>query len=203
MQSQIYHTTQDTNRGVLQIHHEMVDLQQLVKATLVINLRGQHLQQQRQQGLEMPKFPFSSSDDHIPSSGRDRDVLGFQLLAKLARFKAFEKPLEHSVSDSSNSEEVVVGAHGATLSPSEKDEFLNLGKASVEKEEVRIKKCQIRILHRHHHPHGRGIKNDQSKAEEEEDVFEEMDDQMMSNRSEAIYTRADGEKQHVWIEWKE
>lgn len=114
MQSQIYHTTQDTNRGVLQLHHQVADLQQLVKATLVLNLRG---------------IRRTSFSEHPYSQTEGKDVLGFELLAELARFKAFEKSIDSD----------------EPFDDLPEYELLDLGKPNVEKENIRINKSQIKL----------------------------------------------------------
>jgi hypothetical protein len=79
LQDEIYSATLDTNRAVLQMHHDMADLTSLVKATLVLSL-GKH-------GLNIQASQ--------PLRGKENDyVTGLELLGQLARFKAFNESIE-------------------------------------------------------------------------------------------------------------
>lgn len=99
LQEEIYSTTQDTNRGVLQLHQDIADLQQLVKATLVLTLKSQ---------VPSAPPPYEASTD------RKDNVSGLDLLAQLARFKAFNESIEaESALDVSASDVLQLGNPGA------------------------------------------------------------------------------------------
>ncbi|KAH6679568.1 prion-inhibition and propagation-domain-containing protein [Halenospora varia] len=74
LQTEIYRTTQDTNRGVLQLHKDLNSLHRLVKA-LDIKMQAQ-------------AYPVPTIPQYTP------DASGLQLLAQLARFKAFNESLD-------------------------------------------------------------------------------------------------------------
>jgi len=75
LQTEIHRTTQDTNRGVLQLHKDLTSLRRLVMA-LDIKMQAQSHQ-----------LPISQ---YTPSN----DATGLQLLTQLAKFKAFNKSME-------------------------------------------------------------------------------------------------------------
>lgn len=77
MQVEIHHTVQDTNRGVLQLHHKIADLGRLVMA-LNVKLEA-----------SVPA-PLS----HMSVSQKEANASGLQLLAQLAKFKAFNESME-------------------------------------------------------------------------------------------------------------
>ncbi|TAQ83963.1 hypothetical protein B7494_g7713 [Chlorociboria aeruginascens] len=78
LQTEIYRTTQDTNRGVLQLHKDLSSLQRLVMA-LDIKMQARIVPQ----------------PEHYVSAN---DASGLRLLAQLAKFKAFNESMD---SDSS------------------------------------------------------------------------------------------------------
>lgn len=77
MQVEIQHTVQDTNRGVLQLHHKITDLSRLVMA---LNMK-----------LEA-SAPLSQMS--VVQQRANADSL--QLLSQLAKFKAFNESIESS-----------------------------------------------------------------------------------------------------------
>ncbi len=79
LQDEIYSATLDTNRAVLQMHHDMADLTSLVKATLVLTME--------KQGLNV------HASQPLPAKEKN-NLSGLELLAQLARFKAFNESIE-------------------------------------------------------------------------------------------------------------
>jgi hypothetical protein len=79
LQDEIYSATLDTNRAVLQMHHDMADLTSLVKATLVLTLDKQGLKMQASQPLRATE---------------KENIAGLELLGQLAKFKAFNESIE-------------------------------------------------------------------------------------------------------------
>ncbi|TDZ71900.1 hypothetical protein CTRI78_v001798 [Colletotrichum trifolii] len=77
MQVEIHHTVQDTNRGVLQLHHRVADLGRLVMA---LNVK-----------LEA-SAPLNLST--MSANQRVANANDLKLLAKLAKFKAFNESME-------------------------------------------------------------------------------------------------------------
>jgi hypothetical protein len=77
LQTEIHRTTQDTNRGVLQLHKDLSSLHRLVMA-LDIKMQA-HV------------YPAPAILQHSPSN----DASGLRLLAQLAKFKAFNESLEN------------------------------------------------------------------------------------------------------------
>ncbi|KAK3692842.1 prion-inhibition and propagation-domain-containing protein [Podospora appendiculata] len=77
LQLEISHTVQDTNRGVLQLHHKIADLSRLVMALNV-------------------KLDATSSApiSQMPAAQRRANADGLQLLSQLAKFKAFNESIE-------------------------------------------------------------------------------------------------------------
>lgn len=82
LQKEIWNTTQDTNRAVLQLHHELADLQQIVKATFAMTT----LSLQGQVNSEPPSYQTLRNEKSNAS--------GLETLAQLARFKAFNESIE-------------------------------------------------------------------------------------------------------------
>jgi hypothetical protein len=76
LQTEIHRTTQDTNRGVLQLHKDLASLHRLVRA-LGISMQAQ----------AHPVPP-------IPQYSPANDASGLRLLAQLAKFKAFNESLD-------------------------------------------------------------------------------------------------------------
>ncbi|GKT87807.1 hypothetical protein Ct61P_05657 [Colletotrichum tofieldiae] len=77
MQVEIRDTVQDTNRGVLQLHHRIADLGRLVMA---LNLKLENT------------APANVSS--MSKAQREKNADGLELLAKLAKFKAFNESME-------------------------------------------------------------------------------------------------------------
>jgi hypothetical protein len=78
LQREIYNTTQDTHRSLLQFRHDINDIAQLVKATLALTM-------QRQSAFAPANFrALDSNEKHIE---------GLHLLAQLAQFKAFNEAI--------------------------------------------------------------------------------------------------------------
>ncbi|KAF4626162.1 hypothetical protein G7Y89_g12002 [Cudoniella acicularis] len=75
LQTEIHRTTQDTNRGVLQLHKDLSSLHRLVKA-LDIKMQARTYQ--------VPAIPHTHG----------QDASGLRLLASLAKFKAFNESLD-------------------------------------------------------------------------------------------------------------
>lgn len=82
LQKEIWSTTQDTNRAVLQLHHELADLQQIVKATYAMTALSLH----SQASSNPPPYQAARSEKNNAS--------GLETLAQLARFKAFNESIE-------------------------------------------------------------------------------------------------------------
>jgi len=76
LQTEIHRTTQDTNRGVLQLHKDLHSLQQLVMA---LNIK-----------MEARTFP----EPLLPAYGAADDASGIRLLSQLAKFKAFNESMD-------------------------------------------------------------------------------------------------------------
>jgi serine/threonine protein kinase len=114
LQDEIYSATQDTNRAVLQMHHDLADLTSLVKATLILTME--------KQGVNVP---ISKS---LRVKQKD-NVTGLELLAQLARFKAFNEFIE---TDSSLDEATV--------------ELLKLGNPGAEKVAMEIDRSCISFV---------------------------------------------------------
>lgn len=85
MQSEIHHTVQDTNRGVLQLHHRISDLSRLVQA-LNVKLEMTGTAAVGAGGLGVP-MPLSEIQ-------RRSNASGLQLLSQLAKFKAFNQSMD-------------------------------------------------------------------------------------------------------------
>ncbi|KAK1999917.1 hypothetical protein LX36DRAFT_452731 [Colletotrichum falcatum] len=77
LQVEIRDTVQDTNRGVLQLHHRIADLGRLVMA---LNLKLENT------------TPANISS--MSKSQREKNADGLELIAKLAKFKAFNESME-------------------------------------------------------------------------------------------------------------
>ncbi|OHW93512.1 glycoside hydrolase family protein [Colletotrichum incanum] len=77
MQVEIRDTVQDTNRGVLQLHHRIADLGRLVMA---LNLKLENT------------APANISS--MSKAQREKNADGLELLSKLAKFKAFNESME-------------------------------------------------------------------------------------------------------------
>ncbi|TVY46158.1 hypothetical protein LOCC1_G003445 [Lachnellula occidentalis] len=146
LQTEIHRTTQDTNRGVLQLHKDLASLHQLVKA-LDIKMQAR-------------SYPVHGIPQYAPTS----DAAGLRLLAQLAKFKAFNESLD-------------------TEGPAPWDEatamVLQLGQPDAEKANTKIERSRI-----HLNP-------------------ETLSADLTASRCEAIFDENIGEKQRVWIEWKE
>lgn len=108
LQTEIHRTTQDTNRGVLQLHKDLVSLQRLVMA-LDIKMQSQ-------------TYPVQA----IPQSHPAHDASGLQLLAQLAKFKAFNESMDT---------ETTAPWDEATAM------ILQLGKPEAEKANTKIDNC--------------------------------------------------------------
>jgi hypothetical protein len=76
LQTEIHRTTQDTNRGVLQLHKDLASLHRLVKA-LDIKMQAR-------------AYPVQEIPQYAPAN----DAAGLRLLAQLAKFKAFNESLD-------------------------------------------------------------------------------------------------------------
>lgn len=76
LQTEIHRTTQDTNRGVLQLHKDLVSLQRLVMA-LDIKMQAR-------------AYPVPAITQTAPVN----DASGLRLLAQLAKFKAFNESMD-------------------------------------------------------------------------------------------------------------
>ncbi len=77
LQVEIRHTVQDTNRGVLQLHHKIADLGRLVMA---LNLKLDAT-------ASVPTTPMSAVQ-------KEANATGLRLLSQLAKFKAFNESIE-------------------------------------------------------------------------------------------------------------
>jgi len=77
LQTEIHRTTQDTNRGVLQLHRDLSSLTRLVMA-LDIKMQAR-------------AYPVPAISQYAPSN----DASGLRLLAQLAKFKAFNESLDN------------------------------------------------------------------------------------------------------------
>ncbi|TVY52633.1 hypothetical protein LCER1_G005484 [Lachnellula cervina] len=146
LQTEIHRTTQDTNRGVLQLHKDLASLHQLVKA-LDIKMQAR-------------SYPVHEIPQYAPTN----DAAGLRLLAQLAKFKAFNESLD-------------------TEGPAPWDEatamVLQLGQPDAEKANTKIERSRIHL-------------NPKTSSTD-----------LSAIRCEAIFEHDIGEKQRVWIEWKE
>jgi hypothetical protein len=110
LQTEIHRTTQDTNRGVLQLHNDLVSLQQLVRA-LDIKMQAR-------------TYPVSAISQHTSTS----DASGLQLLAQLAKFKAFNESMDSETTAPWDERTAMI---------------LQLGKPDTEKANTKIDKSNI------------------------------------------------------------
>ena len=76
LQTEIHRTTQDTNRGVLQLHKDLVSLQRLVMA---LDIK-----------MQTRSYPAPTT----PKADHANDLSGLRLLTQLAKFKAFNESME-------------------------------------------------------------------------------------------------------------
>ncbi|RDW66131.1 hypothetical protein BP6252_09766 [Coleophoma cylindrospora] len=86
LQVEIHRTTEDTNRGVLQLHKNIASLHQLV---LALNIK-----------MEAHAFPI------MQRSTPANDASGLRLLAQLAKFKAFNESIDAEHEDPGLSKEM-------------------------------------------------------------------------------------------------
>ena len=77
LQSEIHRTTQDTNRGVLQLHKDLTSLRRLVQA---LDIK-----------MQTHTYPAPATPPYAP----ENDAAGLRILAQLAKFKAFNESLEN------------------------------------------------------------------------------------------------------------
>jgi hypothetical protein len=77
LQTEIHRTTQDTNRGVLQLHKDLSSLHRLVMA---LDIK-----------MQTRVYPVPAIPQYSPSN----DAAGLHLLAQLAKFKAFNESLDN------------------------------------------------------------------------------------------------------------
>lgn len=110
LQTEIHRTTQDTNRGVLQLHKDLTSLQRLVMA-LDIKMQARTYQ--------VPA---------ITPYGPTSDASGLQLLAQLAKFKAFNESMD---------------TEGAAPWDEATAMILQLGKPDAEKAGTKINRSNI------------------------------------------------------------
>ncbi|UKZ95589.1 uncharacterized protein TrAFT101_010419 [Trichoderma asperellum] len=80
LQVEIRHTVQDTNRGVLLLHHKIADLSHLVLA-----LKDQ---------LEIRNLPGAPSRTRLSNVEREANVAELKQLSRLAKFKAFNETID-------------------------------------------------------------------------------------------------------------
>lgn len=80
LQVEIRHTVQDTNRGVLLLHHKIADLSHLVLA-----LKDQ---------LEIRNLPGAPSRTRLSNVEREASVAELKQLSRLAKFKAFNETID-------------------------------------------------------------------------------------------------------------
>ncbi|KAL6903075.1 prion-inhibition and propagation domain-containing protein [Trichoderma evansii] len=80
LQIEIRHTVQDTNRGVLLLHHKIADLSHLVLA-----LKDQ---------LEIRNLPGAPSRTRLSNIEREANVAELKQLSRLAKFKAFNETID-------------------------------------------------------------------------------------------------------------
>ncbi|TVY81748.1 hypothetical protein LSUE1_G002820 [Lachnellula suecica] len=146
LQTEIHRTTQDTNRGVLQLHKDLTSLHRLVKA---LDIK-----------MQAHTFPVQEIPQYSPAN----DAAGLRLLAQLAKFKAFNESLD-------------------TEGPAPWDKatamVLQLGQPDAEKANTKIERSRIHL-------------NPKTSAAD-----------VTAARCEATFENDAGEKQRVWIEWKE
>ena len=76
LQTEIHRTTQDTNRGVLQLHKDLISLQRLVMA------------------LDIKMQARTYPEPILPAYTPVDDASGLRLLAQLAKFKAFNESMD-------------------------------------------------------------------------------------------------------------
>jgi hypothetical protein len=143
LQTEIHRTTQDTNRGVLQLHKDISSLQMLVQALDI------KMSSPRYQVAILPQYASNAS--------------GLHLLSQLAKFKAFNESIESQGTDPWDDATALA---------------LQLGRPDIEKANTRIDRSRI-IL-----------------------TTSDVADESTSVRCEAVYVKADGTKQNIWVEWK-
>lgn len=85
MQSEIHHTVQDTNRGVLQLHHRISDLSRLVQA---LNVKLE------KDGTSAVTAGVAGEPMPLSEIHKRSNASGLQLLSQLAKFKAFNQSMD-------------------------------------------------------------------------------------------------------------
>jgi serine/threonine protein kinase len=108
LQTEIHRTTQDTNRGVLQLHNDIYSLQRLVQALHI------KMSSRTYEVAILPQYANNAS--------------GLQLLAQLAKFKAFNESMDSGKTDPWDEATAMV---------------LELGRPDVEKASTRIDRSSI------------------------------------------------------------
>ncbi|TGO22603.1 hypothetical protein BPAE_0161g00080 [Botrytis paeoniae] len=112
LQTEIHRTTQDTNRGVLQLHKDLSSLCQLVMAlNIKLDARTYHT----------PSIPHDYADDNNS---------GLKLLSQLAKFKAFNESIDPTTGSLTWDE-----ATGNALSlgrPNDERTSLEIAKSSIQ-----------------------------------------------------------------------
>lgn len=132
LQTEIHRTTQDTNRGVLQLHKDLSSLRQLVMAL----------------DIKMDSRTYYTSISHGPPEDNNS---GLKLLSQLAKFKAFNESINSTTEGSTWDE-----ATGEALSlgrPHEERMDLEIAKSSIKLISGRVSidasaiRCEAIYLH--------------------------------------------------------
>ncbi|EHK47584.1 hypothetical protein TRIATDRAFT_157395 [Trichoderma atroviride IMI 206040] len=95
LQVEIRHTVQDTNRGVLLLHHKIADLSHLVLA-----LKDQ---------LEIRNLPGAPARTRLSNIEREANVAELKQLSRLAKFKAFNETIDPKSDTPALIDDAVVG----------------------------------------------------------------------------------------------
>lgn len=146
LQTEIHRTTQDTNRGVLQLHKDLSSLHRLVQA---LDIR-----------MQARAYPIHEIPQYAPAN----DAAGLRLLAQLAKFKAFNESLDNEGKAPWDEATAMV---------------LQLGQPDTEKANTTIERSRIHL-------------NPKTSSTD-----------FTAIRCEAVFENDAGQKQSVWIEWKE
>jgi len=115
LQTEIHHSILDTNRGVLQLHHDIASLHQLVRA---LDFKTQN-----------HGYPIIAASRFTYLENLDSN--GFQLLAELAKFKAFSQSLQPEGSEHPWDESTSM--------------YLELDTPNTEKRNTKIERSRIRL----------------------------------------------------------
>ncbi|KAA8565748.1 hypothetical protein EYC84_009583 [Monilinia fructicola] len=111
LQTEIHRTTQDTNRGVLQLHKDLSSLRQLVMA------------------LDIKMAAQTYYTPSVPHEYAENNSSGLKLLAQLAKFKAFNESINPTTESSTWDE--AIGEALSLGKPNSERKSLEIAKSSI------------------------------------------------------------------------